>query len=321
VRSDIPAFNLQSRIVKLHRIAILFVLFSTAAFAQAKRGIMVREAPMYVQPDTRSARLDTIQRGREVAIMDQSRNMLKIFANMGKGREITGWIVDKGLVRDEQPDADRIIFGEAADSEAEASKRGGRKGADQDAFRLYYRLYDHLPKSPLAGEALWRAADIQWQLERADVMSRRSSKEQDPDLRPQMETELMDEVRKKFSGTKWAALASYAKLDNKICREWRGSPKCPENETEMYLEYVKDHPDSPKAPEALYEAAWRQAALIDIYRASEDTKKSEQAKNRANEILQRIQASYAQQGDWANRAMALQYKLQQGIPTYGVAAE
>ena len=307
--------------MKLHRFAILFALFSTVVFAQTKRGIMVREAPMYVQPDTRSARLDTIQRGREVAIMDHSRNMLKIFASMGKGREITGWIVDKGLVRDEQPDADRIIFGEAADSEAEASKRGGRKGADQDAFRLYYLLYDHLPKSPLAGEALWRAADIQWQLERADVMSRRSSKEEDPDLRPQIETELMDEVRKKFSGTKWAALASYAKLDNKICREWRASSKCPEKETDLYLDYVKEHPDSPKAPEALYEAAWRQAALIDIYRAENDAKKSEQAKNRAIEILQRIQASYAQQGDWANRALALQYKVQQGIPTYGVAAE
>jgi len=276
---------------------------------------------MYVQPDTSSARVDTAQRGREVAIMDQSKNMLKVFAELGKGRQVTGWIVDKGVVRDEMPNGDRIVFGEAADSEAEASKRGGRKGADKDAFRLYYRLYDHYPKSPLAGEALWRAADIQWQLEKADTMSRQSAKERDPIMRAGIETELMDEVRKKFPGTKWAALASYAKIDNELCGQWQGSTKCPQNESEMYQEYVKNHPDSPKAAEALYEAAWREAALVDMYKAENDAKKSQESLAKAKSLLQRIQSDYAQQGDWAARAMDLAYKLDQGIPTYGVPAE
>jgi hypothetical protein len=284
---------------------------------------------MYVQPDTRAARLQSVQRGREVAIMDKYQNMLKVITlpdvlpgvETREGGSVTGWIVDKGLVKDDQPNADRIIFGEAADSEAEASKRGGRKGADRDAFRLYYRLYDHFPKSPLAGEALWRAADIQWQLEKADVMGRRSAKERDPLMRGQIGTDLMDEVRKKFSGTKWAALASYSKIDNQLCGEWKGSTKCPEKESDMYLDYVKNHPDSPKAGEALYEAAWRQAALIDMYKADNDQKKAEQALGRAKQLLQRVQSEYAQQGDWPARALALQYKLEQGIPTYGVPAE
>jgi hypothetical protein len=30
---------------------------------------------------------------------------------------------------------------------------------------------------------------------------------------------------------------------------------------------------------------------------------------------------YTQQGDWIARASALQYKIDQGIPTYGVSAE
>jgi hypothetical protein len=274
-----------------------------------------------VQPDTRSARLDTVQRGREAAIMDQSKNMLKVFVEMGQNKTITGWILDKGVVQDGQPNADRIIFGEAADSEAEAGKRGGRKGADRDALRLYYRLYDHFPKSPLAGEALWRAADIQWQLEKADTRGRASAKEQDPLLHAQIETDLMDEVRKKFAGTKWASLASYAKIDNQLCGEWKGSTKCPEKESEMYQDYVKNHPDSPKAAEALYEAAWRQAALVDMYKAESDAKKADQALARAKQLLQRIQNEFAQQGDWAARAVALQYKLEQGIPTYGVPAE
>lgn len=313
--------------MKLLRIALILVLLTSFSAAQTKRGITVREAPMYVQPDTHSAKLATIQRGREFAIMEQSQGFVKIFANLGGGSEfsapqqVTGWVLDKGLVRDDQPNGDRIIFGEAVDAEAEASKRGGRKGADKDAFRLYFRLYDHLPKSPLAGEALWRAADIQWQLEKADLSRRKSSKEQDPGLRPKMETDLMDEVRKKFGGTKWGDLASFAKIDNQLCGEWQGSTKCPEKESDMYQEYVKNHPQSPKAAEALYEAAWRQAAMVDMYRADNDTKKSTEALTKAKSLLQRIQSEYAQSGDWPARALALQYKLEQGVPTYGVPAE
>jgi hypothetical protein len=225
------------------------------------------------------------------------------------------------MVRDELANGDRILFGEAVDSENEASKRGGRKGADKDAFRLYYRTYEHFPKSPLAGEALWRAADIYWQVQKTEVMGRRSAKEREPWLRGQIETELMDEVRKKFPNTRWAALASYAKIDNNLCGQWQGSAKCPEKETGMYEEYVKNHPDSPKAAEALYEAAWRQAALIDMYRADAQPNKSQQAAAHAKQFLQRIMTDYAQQGDWAARATALQYKIDQGIPTYGVSSE
>ena len=37
------------------------------------------------------------------------------------------------------------------DSEAQASRRGGRKFAAQDALRLYERLAEYFPKSPYAG--------------------------------------------------------------------------------------------------------------------------------------------------------------------------
>jgi hypothetical protein len=131
----------------------------------------------------------------------------------------------------------------------------------------------------------------------------------------------MDEVRKKFPNTKWAALASYAKIDNNLCGDWQGSTKCPEKETAMYEEYAKNHPDSPKAAEALYEAAWRQAALIDMYRVDNESNKSQQAAQHAKQLLQRINSEYAQQGDWTARATALQYMIEQGIPTYGVPAE
>ena len=303
---------------------LLSFCLATLAVAQqtpTQRGVMVREAPLYISPDKQSAKLGNVARGREVAIIDQSKEYVKVFAEMGQGRDVTGWLIEKGLVRDTTPNGDRILFGEAVDSENEASKLGGRKGADRDAFRLYYRVYEHFPKSPLAGEALWRAADIQWQVDKQDVMGRRSAHEREPWLRGQMDTDLMDEVRKKFPGTKWAELASFTKIDNELCVEWKGSTKCPEKESDMYEEYVKNHPQSPKAAEALYESAWRQAALVDMYRADNDNGKSQKALARAKAILQRIQTEYAQQGDWANRALALQFKLEQGIPTYGVPAE
>jgi len=89
-----------------------------------------------------------------------------------EGKAITGWVLSRSVVQSTTQDGDRIIFGEAADSEDQASRRRGRRDAAQDALRLYYRIYDLMPASPLAAEALYRAADIRWQIERSDVMTR-----------------------------------------------------------------------------------------------------------------------------------------------------
>ena len=75
-------------------------------------------------------------------------------------RNVTGWIVDKGVITTNTPDGDKIIFGEAVDSEAEASRRAGRKGAAQDAMRLYARLAEYFPASPLAAESAYRSAEF-----------------------------------------------------------------------------------------------------------------------------------------------------------------
>lgn len=305
----------------LTSLSVLLLALCPAGYAEIERAITVREAQLYVAPDTKSAKLGTIDRGREVAVMDKSREYIKVLADMGEGRNVTGWMLDKGVVRPGTPNGDRILFGEAVDSENEATKRGGRRGADRDARRLYYRMAEYFPKSDLAGEALWRAADIDWQLNKVDVQSRKSAKEREAYLRGKMPEETMNEVRKKFPGTKWADMADYAKIDNKICGEWQALAKCPEKESEMYLDYVKEHPNSPKAAEALFEAAWRQSALIEIYRANNENSRSEQARAKAKEIARRIVAQFGQQGDWAARAQTLIYKVEQGIPTYGPATE
>ena len=157
-------------------------------------------------------------------------------------------------------------------------------------------------------------------MDSADVMSRTSAKEQDPGLRSRIDEEVMRRVMKKYGHTKWADLAAYHLLDNQVCGDWQGQSKCPERETDLYEKYARDHPQSPKAPEALYKAAWRQAALIEIYKTEGEPDRSAHAKTKALDFAARIPAQFPQ-SDWATRALTLTYMLQQNIPTYGSGRE
>ncbi len=303
-------------------LVITFILLISAAAwaAQAERAIMAREATIYLSPDTSSQKIGEVGRGREVAIIDKSPGWLQVFANVAEERDLTGWIIDKGVVHTSTLNGDQILFGEAVAAENEASHRGGRRGADREAMRLYARMAEYFPKSPLAAEALYRAADIRWQLDAADVATLPSSKERDPVLHQQINEDYMREVMKKFPGTKWADLAAFHLIDNKLCGDWQGLPKCPERETEIYEKYAKEHPNSPARPQALYDAAWRQAALITIYQNNNEKGKIPKAKANAAALAQQIATGYPQ-GDWAARAQTLLFQIEQGIPTYGPALE
>lgn len=297
--------------------ATLFGTKAARADENTERAVCVRSANLYLSPDTNSQKLANVDRGREVAVLEHSgQQWLHVLASLGGERDVSGWILDKGLVRKNTPNGDQILFGEAADSEAEAERRGGRKGADKDALRLYYRVAEYFPNSPLAGEAAYRSADIAWQLDVEDMRSRPSAKEKDPYMRHQMDEDQMKQVEKKYPHTKWADLAAFDLIDNKLCGDWEGDPKCPEKETSIYEKYVADHPQSPKAAEALYDAAWRQSALIEIYAQRNDQKKSDESRSRAMELAQRISQQYPN-SEYAYRAQRLVYLLQQKIPTYG----
>jgi len=261
--------------------------FSRSARADAVRGTIVHEETIRVAPSGDAARVGDVKRGNELIIIATSRDWVQVEAILrvpsneegatedeAEGKAITGWVPNRSLVSSTTQDGDRIIFGEAADSEDQASRRRGRRDAAQDAMRLYYRVYDLMPASPLAAEALYRAADIRWQIERSDVMTRPSARERDAYMRGQMKEEWMKLAIKKYPGTKWADLAAFRLLENKLCGDWEGLSKCPEKEAEIYENYVKDHPQSPAAAEALYNAAWRRAALIEIYKIEPNQKKS-----------------------------------------------
>jgi hypothetical protein len=295
------------------------VLAALTAFADVERGVTVAPGTLHISPDATSAKLATLDRGRELVVLERSREWIHVTADVTRERTVTGWMKDVGVVRANTANGDRILFGEAADSEAEASRRHGRRGAAQDAMRLYAFAEEYFPKSALAGEALYRAADIRWQLEKSEVMARPSAKERDPYLRVGMDEEWMKKVIKKYPGTKWADLAAFALIDNKLCGDWKGESNCPEKESELYEKYATERSQSPAAPEALYQAAWRQSALIQIYRAENKANKSDEAKNKAMSLAQKTASQYANNVDWSSRAQRLIFLIDQGIPTYGTA--
>jgi hypothetical protein len=311
---------------------MLAVLLLGSLAQAADRVTLVREAVIYLNPATDSAKLGNAERGRELVILETTRGWVHVEALLGytntpdpamiededaDQKTVTGWIQDKGIIRPNTPDGDKIVYGEAVASEDEASRRHGRRGAAQDAMRLYRRVYDEFPGSPVAGEALYRAADIRWQLEKSDVMSRPSAKARESYLREGINEEWMKTVMKKFPGTKWADLAAFHLIDNKLCGDWQAASKCPEKEADVYEKYVKERPNSPAAAEALYDAAWRRAALIEIYKTETNQKKSDESKNSAIALAQRIISQYSQQTDWVARAQTLIYLVQNNIPTYG----
>ena len=291
---------------------------------------------LYVAPDTSSQKLDRVQIGREMVVAEKNGPWMRVYANtdiqenqdkdaplIGSDERtpaISGWIQAKGIVEETTPNGDQILMGAAANQEAEAFDPRGPVNAAQSSKLLYQRLEEMFTNSPLAPEAMWRAADIQWQMEKTDSSSLRSAKEKDPNMREQMDEDPLRKVIKQNPKTRWADLAAYELIDNKLCGDWQGSAQCPEKESEIYEKYADEHPDGPRTAQALYQAVYRQAVLKDMFNANGDEKKSEAAKNHAHDLAARLKEHFGT-SDFAWRAGTLVYKLDEGIPVYGIDQE
>src|SRR6202142_4451252 len=214
--------SFRERAILVSTLALTLIFSTGLASAQAQRGTLVHEETIRVSPASDAAKLGEAGRGHELVIIETSRDWTHVEAILrepkkdadeddpeSEGKTITGWVSSHALVNLTTPNGDKIIFGEAADSEDEASRRRGRRDAAQDALRLYFRVYDLFPTSPLAAEGLYRAADIRWQIERSDVLTRPSAREKDSYMRGQIDEAWMKLVIKKFPGTKWADLAAF----------------------------------------------------------------------------------------------------------------
>ncbi|MGC2400194.1 MAG: hypothetical protein WA510_10445 [Acidobacteriaceae bacterium] len=296
------------------------------------KATVIRNSNLYVSPDKGSSRLAEISPGREMVVLEKSGPWVRVFANTDEetsssqdapvfGHDaaavpVSGWMSAAGVVSADTPKGDVILFGAAAGQEMDAALPRSPQSVAQAARLLYQRMADLFPQSPLTPEAAWRSADIRWQLQKVDIMSLPSAHEKDAYLRESIDDEELHKLKKNYPHTKWADLADWDMLDNKVCGDWQGSAKCPEKEAEMYEKYAQEHPESPKAPEALYNAVYRQGALSDIYAANGDDKKSGQAKAKAIAIAGTVQSKYPQ-SDYAARAATLVYQLQESIPIYG----
>ena len=107
----------------------------------------------------------------------------------------------KGVVEETTPNGDQVLMGAAANQESLASDPRGPANAAQSARLLYRRLVEMFPNSPLAPEAAWRAADIQWQIEKADASTLPSAHEKDAYMRDQMDEDELKKVIKYYPHT------------------------------------------------------------------------------------------------------------------------
>jgi hypothetical protein len=321
--------------------AILAAVCSLPLLAQEKqvkplagpRAAALRVTDLYVSPDKSSQRVDRVQIGREMVVAEKSGPWLRVYANTDIVEEhqrdapifgnnetpppISGWLEAKGIVVESTPNGDQILMGEAANQEVLASDPRGPVNAARSARLLYRRLVEMFPSSPLVPEAAWRAADILWQIQKTDASTRVSAKERDPYLRDQMDEDELKKVIKIYPHTRQADLAAFELIDNKLCGDWQGQPKCPEKESEYYEKYADEHPDGPRTAQALYLAVYRQAVLHDMFAADGSDKRADEAKAHAHAVADKLKQHFAQT-DYAARAAALVYKLDQDVPVYGI---
>src|SRR5262249_17231241 len=191
-------------VMGLRKSRIVLVVWLCAAGLSAagqERATLIREETLRASAGMNAQPLTQVERGRDLTILErgnaEGQPWVKVSMAVDQAqvsREITGWLPAKTIITSSTGNGDQIIFGQAVDSERQAEERGGRKGAASDALRLYARVPGLFPGSPLAAEAMWRSADIRWQLEKVDL--RLSGK--------QPEEKYLNEIMTKFPGSKQA---------------------------------------------------------------------------------------------------------------------
>ena len=115
-------------------------------------------------------------------------------------------------------------------------------------------------------------------------------------------------------------MAAFQMLDNKMCGDWMGASKCPVKEAEIYEKYASEHPGSPNAAEAYYNAASRWAAVMTIYSGEGQSNKIPEAQKRAEAAAQKAIEKNASP-EWNAKAERLLYMVQKNVPVYGTAVE
>ncbi len=302
-----------------------------SGYENAPRATVVHTANVYIDADDSAQRTGVVMPGHEVVVLEKSGPWMRVFANTDTETDpeevpvmqqdqptevISGWIRNHGVVDSTTPNGDAILFGSAVTLEQQASEPHAPKNAAQSAHLLYRRASEYFPKSPLAPDAAWRSADIRWQLEKQDISTLPSAHEKDSFLRPQIYEGEMKKIIKTWPQTKWAAYAAFELIDNQLCGDWQGLPDCPEKESALYQHYADTYPDGPRTAQALYEAAYRQGSLVDMYAEAGNQPRAAAAADHTKLLAGYLAKGYPN-SDYATRAAALVFRIDQNIPNYG----
>jgi hypothetical protein len=304
-----------------------------AGYDRAARATVLHEANVYISPDANAQKISLVTPGHEVVVVERNGPWIRVFANtdveektdeadktdIGEEDIVTpasGWIRDKGVVGPPTKDGDTILYGTAANLEVEASEPNSPKNAAAQAHLLYRRVAEYFPESSLAPEAAWRSADIRWQIEKRDISTLPSAREQDAFLRPALYDGEMKKVIKTYPDTKFAAMAAFKLLDNKLCGDWQGLPKCPEMEAGLYEKYAQQFPGGPMTAEALYNAIYREGVLVTMYTVEENKKRADSAAAKTQALAGDLRAKFPA-SDFSARGTSLAFRVAQGISIYG----
>ncbi len=286
---------------------------------------------LYVAGDATSQKVGRVQIGREMVVAEKSGNWLRVYANTDTQQEhqqdsdtpwigdpdstpppISGWMEARGVVIENTPSGDQILLGEAAGEEALASEPRGPANAATSARLLYRRLVGNVPQ--LAARRRSRMARRRHSL--ADSKGRRLlaplRKERDAYMREQIDEYEMKRVLSSIH-TRARRISRPRDDRQQALRRLAGRREMPGKGIEIYEKYAADFPDGPRTARALYEAAYRQAVLVDMFNADGADKKAAPAKTHARELAQRLKDKFPQ-SDYASRAAALIFRLDEGIP-------
>ncbi len=282
---------------------------SPGAYQAPQRTICLRPAKIYLSPDSNAAVIGRILPGQDVALMGISAGYAHVFAN------VSGWMRNQGLLPLTTPHGDHILMGAAIRLERQAENNPGEDRVAQNAARLFYRVTDDFPGSPLVPEALFRAGRIAWQLN----LSRYGTKKGTYNY--MLRGRLLERVLSKYPHTEWAARAAYQLLQKKLtCSDWIRKPSCIEKEGNVYRNYVQHFRTGPRTAEAIYEVAEHEAAAWWVYAQpgrKQNRGKSKSAKRKAEKWIARLQKQYPK-SDWAEESLFLSYEIQNGLRPAGL---
>ncbi len=308
-----------------------------SGYDKSAKATVLHVANIYATADSSAPPITTVTPGHEIVINQRNEPWVNVFANTDAKEDVdpdskpefqdphdpnsdrdpgSGWMRDKGIVGPTTPNGDLLLYGAAAELEYQASQPHPPAGAAKAAELLYRRAAEYFPDSPLAPEALFRAADVRWQLTKFDNSTLPSAHEQEAYLRPQLYEGEFKQLMKRYPDSPFAARAAFDLLDNKLCGDWQGLPKCPEMESTLYLKYAEHYPGGPKSAEALYNAAYRQGVLVTMYTVDENKKRADAAAQNCQSIADQLKARYPQ-SDYTARAESIAFRVAQGIPIYG----